>query len=609
MYGWHGKILRINLSTGKVKEEKVNDKIAQDYIGGRGWAIRYLYDEVDARVDPLSPENKIIFATGPLTATPAPTGNRYMVVTKSPLTGALTNSNSGGNFPTYMKRTGYDLFIIEGKAEKPVYVWVNENRVEIRPAEHLWGKNVPETTQALNQETMTKAKVACIGPAGEKLVLFASIMNDAHRAAGRSGVGAVMGSKNLKAVVVYGKNNPSLAHPEKMDKISKIAYGEITDAVKAGATLNLYGTSHVPPVTNEMGMLPTLNFQTGVFEGIKGLDPEILRQKYLVRAKACYRCPLVCGRGTKVDEPKYKGEGEGPEYETIASIGSACGVDNYAALIKLNYMCNELGLDTISAGITLACAMEMYEKGLIPETDIGRSLKFGDVEAMMELIEKMANREGFGDKLADGSYRLADSYGYPEYSITARKQEFPGYDPRGSKGMGLLYATSNKGASHMSGDLAYPEVFGVPKKIDPLAIEDKPKLLMRWEDTAVLVDSTGVCMFVSIRYLFDADVMLWPTRLTQFMNYATGADFTEEKFLRAGERVFNLERMFLLKAGFTAADDTLPKRMLEEPLPEGPAKGHVVELDAMLPLFYQLRGWDEKGVPTSEKLAELGLDW
>ncbi|MBI9045864.1 MAG: aldehyde ferredoxin oxidoreductase family protein [Anaerolineaceae bacterium] len=609
MFGWHGKVLRINLTNETIKEETIDRKVAQDYIGGRGWAIRYLYNELDPTVDPFSPNNMMIFATGALTASPAPTGNRYMVVTKSPLTGALTNSNSGGDFPTFMKRTGYDLFIFEGKAEKPVYVWVNEEQVEIRSAEHLWGKNVPETEDLLISETEPKAKVACIGPAGENLVRFASIMNDKHRAAGRSGVGAVMGSKNLKAVVVYGKKSPQLAQPEKMKALSKVAYKEVGDAVKEGMTMNTYGTSYVPPVTNEMGLLPTYNFQNGVFKDIAGLDPEILREKFLVRTKSCYRCPIGCGRVTKVDHPKFGGEGEGPEYETIASFGSACGVSNYAAVTKANYRCNELGLDTISAGMTIACAMEMFEKGLIPEEDIGRSLKFGDIDGMLEMVEKMAVREGFGERLAEGSYRLAESYGHPEFSMSARKQEFPGYDPRGSKGMGLLYATSNKGASHMSGDLAYAEVFGVPAKLDPLTIENKPKLIMRYEDAFLLIDATGMCVFLCVRYMFGPDVMLLPTRLTQIMNYATGSDFTEETFLLAAERVFNLERMFLLKAGFTAADDTLPPRMLKEAMPEGPAKGQIVELDVMLPEFYKLRGWDENGVPTDEKLAELGLSW
>jgi aldehyde:ferredoxin oxidoreductase len=278
-----------------------------------------------------------------------------------------------------------------------------------------------------------------------------------------------------------------------------------------------------------------------------------------------------------------------------------------AAVTKANYLCNELGLDTISAGVTIACAMEMFEKGIIPEDDVGCPLHFGDAKAVIELVEKMAYREGFGDSLADGSYRLASSYGHPEFSITAKKLELPGYDPRGSKGMGLLYATSNIGASHMAGDVAYPEVFGVPENIDPLTIEGKPALVIRFEDAFAVIDATGLCVFLSVRYLFDPNVNLWPTRLTNLMNYATGADYTEESLLKAGERIFNLERLFLLKAGLTKKDDTLPKRMLKEPMPAGPAKGHVVDLDTMLTEFYSLRGWDPEGIPTDEKLDELGL--
>jgi aldehyde:ferredoxin oxidoreductase len=376
---------------------------------------------------------------------------------------------------------------------------------------------------------------------------------------------------------------------------------------KAGAAMRLYGTSYVPPITNEMGILPTRNFQSGTFEGIDGLMPEVLRQKYLIRAKPCYRCPIACGRLTRVDEGKYKGEGEGPEYETIASLGSGCGIDNMAALTIANYRCNELGLDTISTGMTIACAMEMYEKGLIPEGDLGKPLHFGDADAVIEMVQKTAYREGFGDKIAEGSYRMADSYGHPEYSITAKKQEFPGYDPRGAKGMGLLYATSNKGASHMAGDIAYSEAFGVPEKIDPLTVENKPKLVKRFEDAFAIIDSAGLCVFLSVRNMFGESVELWPTNLTLTMNYATGAGYTEETLLQAGERVFNLERMFLIKAGFTKKEDTLPKRMLEEPLPDGGAKGQVVELDQMLPDFYKVRGWDQDGIPTTDKLQELGI--
>jgi len=607
MNGWHGRILRIDLSTESITTEPVDPQIARDYIGGRGWAIRYLYDELDPQIDPLSPDNIMIMATGPLTGTPAPTGNRYMVVTKSPLTGAITVSNSGGDFPTWMKRTGFDMFIIEGRAERPVYLWVNEDEIELRPAEHFWGKEVHESEDLLLEETDMKAKVACIGPAGERLVRVASIMNDKHRAAGRSGVGAVMGSKNLKAVVVQGNKIPPMADPEGMKKLSVKVSREVGVDVKKGSALREYGTAYVPAVTNELGILPTRNFQSGVFEGAEAIGGVALKEQYLIRAKPCYKCPIACGRVTEVDEPGYEGAGEGPEYETLAALGSACGIDNLAAITKANYRCNELGLDTISAGMTIAAAMEMYEKGYIPESEIGKALRFGDVDAMIEYVEKMAFRDGFGNDLAEGSYRLAAKYGHPEIAVTAKKQEFPGYDPRGAKGMGLLYATSNYGASHMAGDIAYSEVFGVPEKLDPLTTENKPKLVIRYEDAFTLIDATGMCVFLSVRYLFDPDMNLFPSRLSEMMNLTTGEEYTNTSIMLAAERIFNLERLFLVRAGFTRDDDTLPSRMLTEPLTEGPAKGQIVELDVMLPEFYRMRGWDEQGVPTQAKLAELGL--
>ena len=607
MYGWHNKLLRVDLSNKRVRIENIDPQVSKDYIGGRGVAMRYLYDEVDPTTDPLGPENKLIMATGPLTSTPAPTGNRYMVIAKSPLSGALTNSNAGGDFPTWMKRTGFDLFIFEGKADKPVYLWINEDQVEIRSAEHLWGKDVHETTDILLEETDPDAKVACIGPAGENLSLIAAIMNDKHRAAARSGIGAVMGSKKLKAVVCQGNKAPKMFDEEGMKKLSIKISKEVGEDVKKGSSLRIYGTAYVPPVTNELGILPTRNLQTGVFEGVDNISGPALNAQFLVRHKPCYRCPIACGRLTEVNEPGYEGKGEGPEYETLAAMGSSCGIDNLAAVIKANYYCNELGLDTISTGMTIACAMEMYEKGYIPESDIGQPLRFGDEDAMIEMVQKTAYREGFGDTLAMGSYRMAEKYGHPEIAVTARKQEFPGYDPRGSQGMGLLYATSNIGASHMEGDLAYSEVFGVPEKIDPLSTNRKPELVKRFEDAFALIDAAGLCVFLSVRYVFDKDVNLWPTRLTELMNLTTGANYTPEEIMTAAERIYNLERLFLIGAGSGKEDDTLPYRMLHEPMPEGPAKGLVVKLDEMLPAFYKVRGWDENGIPTKEKLEELGL--
>lgn len=607
MFAWHGKILRVNLTTKTIRTETVDELFASKYLGGRGWAIKFMLEEMDPTIDAFDPNNLMIFATGPLTGTVAPTGNRYMVVTKSPLTGALTNSNSGGFFPNEMKRTGFDLFIFEGKADSPVYLWVYNDQIELRSAEHIWGKLVPETEDILRSETDPKARVACIGPAGENRVLFASIMNEKHRAAGRSGVGAVMGSKNLKAVVVRGTQPVDIALPAEMEEYCKAISKTVGNVMKNGGSMRVYGTSYVPPITNEMGILPTRNFQSGRFEGIGGITGDVINEKYLLKAKPCYRCPIACGRDTKVDDPKYAGEGEGPEYETIASFGSACGIDKMAAIIKANYLCNEYGIDTISAGMTIACAMELAEKGYIPQEKIGFELKFGDPDAIIELTHQIAHLSGFGSELAEGSYRLAEKYGHPEMAVTAKKQEFPGYDPRGSKGMGLLYATSNKGASHMSGDLAYSEVFGVPKKIDSLTYDNKAALIKRFEDAFTVIDSTGLCVFLSVRYMFEDKVELWPTPLAEIMRMATGLPFTQQMLLEAGDRIFNMERLFLLKAGFTKADDTLPARMLNEPLPEGPAKGHVVELDKMLPTFYELRGWSQDGIPTTKKLEELEI--
>ena len=605
MYGWHGKILRVDLTNSKTSIEDVDPQIAKDYLGGRGWAIRYLTDEVDPLVEPLDPENKLIFATGPLTATTAPTGNRYMVVTKSPLTGALAHSNSGGDFPTWLKRTGFDMIIFEGKAEKPVYVWVNENEVEIRSAEHLWGQDVPSTTDALLAVTNPRAKVACIGPAGENLVLIAAIMNDKDRAAARSGVGAVMGSKNLKGVVAFGKKNPPFADDKAMRALSKRIYKEVGADMKAGSALREHGTAYVPQVTNALGILPTRNWQEGTFEGVDTIDGPTLTEKYLIKPKPCYRCPIACGRLTEVPSGKYAGKGEGPEYETISAFGSGCGVSNLAAVTKANYWCNELGLDTISTGMTIAAAMEMYEKGYLSEDEIGQSLRFGDADAMIDMVQKIAYREGFGDELAEGSYRFANKYGHPELAITTRKQEFPGYDPRGAQGMGLLYATSNKGASHMEGDVAYEEVFGVPVKEDPHSTKGKAELVAWYQDAFSLIDSSGLCVFLALRYVFSKERLILPTLLAELMTYTTGIDYDPHDIMNAANRVYTLERTFLVKAGST--EDTLPPRMLNEPLPDGPAKGEVARLAEMLPDFYKVRGWDENGVPTKEKLAELGI--
>jgi aldehyde:ferredoxin oxidoreductase len=613
MYGWMGKFLRVNLTKSKITVENLDPKIAKDFIGARGMGVKYLYDEIDPKVDALSPDNKLLMVTGPLTGTGAPAANRYMVVTKSPLTGAIAESSAAGNFATSLKYAGYDMIIFEGKSKKPTYLWIDDDKVELRDAKHLWGRTAYETETRVINETAPDAKVACIGPAGENLVRFACVVNDIGRTAGRSGVGAVMGSKNLKAVAVRGTKGVKVA-----DKVG--FYNTMIDCYKA-LDIEYVQRFHelgTPSVMEDsvapLGALPTRNYQSGVFESWEKIKGEVHSDTISVRKRmgvACPACPVACGRTSRVTDPDFAGVGAGPEYETTGLFGANCGVSNLNAIAKANYICNEMGMDTISTAGTIACAMELYEKGYLPKKDIGMPLNFGDAHTMVEMTEKIALREGFGDILAEGAYRVAQKYGHPELFMGVKKQEFPSYECRALLGMALGFATQNRGADHIRGEVHDVEMYGCYwwrvtrdrniEKVNPLTWEDKPLLAKEIQDWFAMIDSCGMCNFMFFLAL-DED------HCRKLLETATGVDLGgHEGFMRTGERIFNLERLFNLKAGFTGKDDTLPKRMLKEPMPEGPAKGQVVPLDKMLPEYYRLRGWDSNGVPTPEKLKELGL--
>ncbi|MCP4348088.1 MAG: aldehyde ferredoxin oxidoreductase family protein [Desulfobacterales bacterium] len=609
MYGWRGKVLWVDLTRGELKEENLDPEVAKNYIGGRGLGIYYLLREMKPGCDPLSAENLLVMATGPLTGTGAQTGARYMVMTKSPLSGAITCSNSGGKFPTTLKRAGFDAVLFTGRSPDPVYLWISNGQAELRKATHLWGKTTHETTDELLKETDPEAKVSCIGPAGEKQVLFASIMNDKDRAAGRSGVGAVMGSKNLKAVVVHGDGRIPLADESQFKIINSRILEKFKQAAKDNPPpLRVNGTAGVVGATQSYGVLPTRNWQQGTFDGWKNIHGETLTAKYLVRNKACFACPISCGRVTKVQEPGFEGQGEGPEYETIYAMGSNCMIDNLAAVTKANYICNELGMDTITMGATVACAMELADRGYLSEEDIGRPLKWGDAHALVELTRMTGYREGFGDLLAQGSYRLAEHCGHPELAMVSKKQEFPGYEPRGAQGMGLAYATSPIGGSHMRGDPAYFELLGVPTLLDPLEWKGKARLVKIWQDLFCVIDSAGLCVFFSVRNLVRQELDVPPDGILEYLNAATGANYTLDELIKAGERISNAERLFLVREGFSRKDDSLPPRLTKEPMPLGPAKGSVCHLDEMLDEYYQVQEWTKDGIPTEEKLKELGLD-
>lgn len=596
---FNGKILRVNLTEKSIKIEDLPED-HKLYLGGRGLATKMFYDEVGPKVDPLSPENKLFFATGPLTGTAAPTGGRYMVVTKGPLTGTIASSNSGGYFGAELKFSGYDIVIFEGKAEKPVYLWIKDDHVELKDASHLWGKDAFETTDELLEEVQDpKARVACIGPAGEKLVMFSSVMNEKHRAAARTGVGAVMGSKNLKAIVVRGTKRPEIKEPAKFlntvkEKIKKIKEDGIT-----GEGLPKYGTKVLDNIINQNGLYPTKNFQDSTFELTDEVSGEALVEKgYLVKNIPCFGCPIACGR--RITLPNGI-ETEGPEYETGWAFGADCGVSDLIAITEANDLCNKYGLDTISTGSTIAAAMELYEKGFIKKEELenGPELKFGSSEAIVFYTKQIGLREGFGNKLAEGSYRLAESYGHAEFSMSVKKQELPAYDPRGVQGHALAYITNNRGGCHVRAYMISPEILGVPEKLDPQQLEGKAEWVKIFQDLTGVIDSAGLCLFTSFALGLDD--------YKDLINAALGWNLTSEELLKIGERIWNLERKFNLEAGISPSEDTLPKRLLEDPVKEGPNKGQVVHLDVLLPKYYEVRGWSKEGIPTQDKLKELEI--
>jgi len=598
--GFNGVILRIDLEKKEFKREGINEEWARLFIGGRGYGEKIIYDEVDPKIDPLSKENKVVIATGPIVGTTAPASGRTMVITKGALNNAIACSNGGGYFGIELKMAGYDMLILEGKAKEPVYLWIYNDDVEIRGAKDIWGKTTLETDAIFREHTHTEAKTMAIGPAGEKLSKISCAIFDGHRASGRTGVGAVLGSKNIKGIAVRGTKGVEVADVEGFKDAVKHAYGKLHAHPVASEGLPTYGTAVLVNILNSVGSFPTRNAQEAYFPNADNISGETMVKKTLIKKKGCGGCPIDCGRVTEIREGKYKGDhGEGPEYETAWSLGAMCGADDINAVTKAHYLCDEYGLDGISAGVTIACAMELYEKGYIPKKDVPFPIPFGDGDAVVELVKLMGTREGFGDLLAEGSYRLAEHYGHPELSMSVKKQEIAAYDPRGVKGIGLEYATSNRGACHVRGYTIAPEVLGTPIQVDRLAYEGKADLVKLFQDLTAAVDASGACLFTT----FGMDA----ANYAELVATATGIPFDEKELLLAGERIWNLERLFNLKAGFTKEDDTLPKRLLEEPIPSGPSKGEVNELHRMLPEYYKVRGWDPEGRPTDKKLKELKL--
>ncbi len=611
--GYMGKILHVDLSSGTITEEPLDMEIARKYLGGKGYAVYLLYKylkEYESEgispkdIDPLGPENVVIFATGPGTGIPGfPSPGRYHVMAlRSPLTGSVGSANSGGEFGPFMKFAGYDLIVIKGASEKPVYLSIVNGKAELHDASDLWGKNVFDTCRILKERVGGKnTSVACIGPAGENMVMMACIMNDDHRAAGRTGLGAVLGAKKLKAIVVSGEKEVPIAKPEEYKEISKKLLDVMRQNAVTGEGLPKYGTAILVNIINQNGLLPFKNWQTGVNPEADKISGETMEKEYLIKRRPCWGCTIACGRVTRVESGPYQIlYSEGPEYESVWALGNDTGVTALDAVIKANHLCDELGMDPISLGSTIASAMELNEKGYIPEEDLqGLDLRFGNPAALVEAVWRTAYKAGFGKHLALGSRKLCELYGHPELSMSVKGLEMPAYDPRGAKGIGLTYATANRGGCHVTGYTISPEILGIPEKIDPLTPEGKAKWVKIFQDFTCVVNSTVNCLFTTFA--------LSAKDYAEILSAVTGWDLTEEEIMKIGERIYNLERVIINKYGFTGKDDTLPDRLTKEPMPEGPAKGQVVELEKMKKEYYELRGWVD-GVPTEEKLKELEIE-
>ncbi|MCK5548884.1 MAG: aldehyde ferredoxin oxidoreductase family protein [Thermoplasmata archaeon] len=607
MSGLFGKLLDVDLTKGSIGDYSIPKEYAKKYIGGKGLASRILLDEFKGR-DPLSHENILIFMTGPLTGLIVPGAGRHVVVTKSPLTGFYGEAYAGGFFGSELKGTGYDGIIFRGRAEEPVYLSIIDGHADISPAHDLWGKSTGETEDILKAKH-EGSKVSSIGPAGENLVFFAAIINDKNRAAGRCGVGAVMGSKNLKAVAVKGNRKPRVEHAKAFEK-ARSEFSKTLTEPKGMKRFGQYGTSDGVESLHESGILPTKNFKHGTFDKFENITGEKLHDTIMIKRDTCTACPVRCKRVVKgqFEGHEILPEYGGPEYETVAAFGSLLSIDDLSFISLANQMCNALGLDTISTGNVIAFAMEAEEKGLLGEPEI----RWRDASAAIDLIDQIALREGSGRLLADGVKRLSEKIGGEEFAIHVKGMEMPMHEPRGKKSLGISYATSPRGASHLEGlhdtmiqKTTSPEL-GINEPMDRLAVEGKALAAKNFEDARAFTNSLILCVFTTTMTGKDYNFPL----IRVMVNGITGLEIDAEEMLRIGERNYNLGRMFAVREGLTSMDDDLPPRFKQEALPFGDRKEMISrdDLDKMLTEYYQLRGWDESGRPTKERLKELEVD-
>ncbi|MCU0853011.1 MAG: aldehyde ferredoxin oxidoreductase family protein [Thermoplasmata archaeon] len=600
--GYTGKILRVDLTSEKITTENLNKDWAKLHIGGKGLGARYLFEELKPGVDPLSPDNVLMIWTGPLVGTMVPLTSRYAVITKSPLTGTFLDSYAGGYFGPELKYAGFDAVIIKGKAKKPVYLWIKDGKAEIRDAKNIWGKDTYDTEVLIRKETGEKyARVACIGPAGENLSLIAGVTSDLTRNAGRGGGGAVFGSKNLKAVAVRGTLGVEVPNMDKFLPMAKemLLKDVVENPDHAGSITD--GTPIIVDMSQNAAILPTRNWSSGEFEGSTGMNSEALKTRVLVRRKACFDCGIACGSWAKVSKGAHRGAAtEGPEYETLALCGSNCGITNIEAIVKFAEECDRQGLDSMSAGAVVGLAMDLYEKGVLTKKDTGGlDLKFGNEDAYVKMPAMIARRQHVGGILADGAKRAAKKIGKgaEKLVVESKGSEYPAYDPRGSIGMALAYATSDRGADH---NRAWPVATDAYGSGDPWTTEGKAATCVEDQTRTSVKWSFIFCDFYAVNF----------GNMAKYYTAVTGVPADEAYLRKIGRRNWNLVKAFNVREGFSRKDDNLPERMEKDPLPSGKTKGKAVQradFEKMLTEYYKLWGWNDQGIPLRKTLEELGL--
>ncbi len=597
-YGMFGKLLRINLTKEQISIETIKPGLWKKYLGGRGLGANFLAQEVPPNTEALSSENRLIFMNGPLAGTSIPGNNKICVTFKSPLTNSYSYSLCGGHFGPELKYAGYDGIIIEGKANEPTYVWIDDENIKLKTANHIWGQLIPESENQIRKELGDDKtiQIAVIGPAGEKLVNYACITAGMYREFGRGGAGAVMGSKNLKGIAVRGSHDVKVADIKKVIKLTK----RLTDNIKnshLGKIRRQYGTMELVERINNAGFWTTRNYSEGYFEEGYKLEGKEMREKIIVGDSACFSCPIGCGKWTYIlTQNGKKIQMEGPEFETVGMLGSNCGISNWETIIKAAEICDTYGFDTINAGACISMLMEAYESGTLSQADLGGvQMEFGNEDALLKTLKMIGERQGLGDLLAQGILKASEELNISEFAIHSKGQSFPVYDPRGAKAMALTYATSPKGAHHM-----FATTFGAELALgNRFEVEGKAMLERNHQFSMCIVDSIAICSTIRSGVPLEDQA--------QTYSAVTGIEVGSEDLNTIAERIINLERMYNVRLGFSRKNDTLPERFLKEPMPKGEAKGQTVDLDTLLNDYYNIMGWNSNGIPSENKLKELEI--